>query len=83
MEKSLPAIIAINSASPMPTGARNVLFCFSAASIKTVKTSRAVKNISMNTPCAIDVPPPSCVRTLSGPGNNAETTAAAVIPPSI
>ena len=66
----------------MPTGAMNVALCFSAASIKMVKTSSAVKNISMKSPCVTVVPPPKAVRTFKGPGNNADTTAAAEIEPS-
>jgi hypothetical protein len=36
----------------MPIGAMNVARCFSAASIKMVKTSSIVKNISMKSPRA-------------------------------
>lgn len=39
----------------MPMGAMNVSFDFSAASIRTTKTSSAVMNISMNRPWAMDV----------------------------
>lgn len=90
---------AMNSAKPMPTGARKVPLCFSAASMKIVKISMAVVNISMTaprsasaislafakiysqTPCAIDVFPPSVVLTFIGPGNNAETSPALAILP--
>lgn len=50
--EDVPPIIATNSASPMPIGAMNVSLLFSAASISTTKTSSAVMNISMKTPCA-------------------------------
>lgn len=65
----------------MPTGAMNVPLCFSAASMKIVKTSSAVRNISMNRPWAMEVPPLRLVRTVNGPGKSAEHMAAAVIPP--
>ena len=45
--KYTPESSAMKSESPMPTGARNVPLCFSAASKKMVITSCAVKNISM------------------------------------
>lgn len=67
----------------MPMGAMNVPLCFSAANMKIVKTSWAVRNISMKRPCVIDVPPDRLVRTVSGPGKRAEQIAAAVIPPRI
>lgn len=67
----------------LPTGAMKVPLCFSAASMKMVKTSWAVKNISMNKPCATVVPPPSVVCTFSLPGNMQLTSAAAVKPPKI
>ena len=37
--RELPDSSAINNDSPIPTGARYVPLCFSAASIKIVKTS--------------------------------------------
>jgi hypothetical protein len=72
----------MNNESPMPIGAINVPLCFSAANMKMVKTSSAVRNISMKRPCVTEVPPPRFVRTVKGPGNKAEQIAAAVIPPS-
>ena len=79
----LPVISIMKSDSPIPIGARYVALCFSAASMKMVKTNSAVKNISRKTPCAIVVPPPREVDTLSGPGRIAETTPAAAMPASI
>jgi len=64
-------------------GAMNVPLCFSVVSIKIVKTSSAVRNISMNRPWVIDVPPPRVVCTFRGPGKRAETMAADVIPARI
>ena len=49
-DESVPASSATKRARPMPTGAMNVALVFSAASINTVKTSSAVKNISMKSP---------------------------------
>ncbi len=49
--------------------------------MKMVNTNSAVRNISMNNPCAFDVPAPSVVRTFNGPGYSADTTAAEAIPP--
>ena len=71
----------MKSDNPIPIGAIKVPLCFSAASMKIVKTSSAVKNISMNRPWTIEVPPPRFVRTVRGPGKRAEQMAAAVIPP--
>lgn len=51
--------------------------------MKIVNTSSAVRNISMNSPWVIDVPPPRDTLTVKGPGNRHETMAAAVIPPRI
>ncbi len=45
-----PASSATNNAKPMPTGAMKVAFDFSAANIKTVKISSAVRNISIKRP---------------------------------
>ena len=67
----------------MPTGARKVPLCFSAASIKMGKTSMAVKNISMNNPRAIEVPPPRVVDTFIALGKRHETTPAAAMAPRI
>ena len=89
----------------MPTGAKNVPLCFSAASMKLklsislrllggegyaccsymVKISSAVKNISMNRPWITVVFGLvfRVVRTARGPGNRADTTAAAAIAPMI
>lgn len=79
----LPASSAMNSDSPIPTGATNVALLFSAASMKMVNTSIVVKNISMKRPCVFDVPAPNDVRTLSWPGYKTSTIPAAVIPPMI
>ena len=78
-----PASSAIKRDSPMPTGAMNVPLCFSAASMKIVNTSCAVRNISMNSPCALLVPPLRDVVTARGPGNKALTIPADAIAPSI
>jgi hypothetical protein len=67
-------------ARPMPTGARNVALCFSAASMKMTKTSSAVRNISIKTPWVIVVWPVRVVFTFKGPGKSAETMPAAQIP---
>lgn len=66
----------------MPTGARNVLLCFSAASMKMVKTSMAVKNISMKRPRTTDVSL-SVVRTFIEFGKRAETMPEAAMAPTI
>jgi hypothetical protein len=60
-----------------------VPLCFSAANIKMVKTSCAVKNISMKSPWTIVVFPPRVVRTFRSPGNMHWTKPAAAIPPRI
>jgi hypothetical protein len=70
----------MKSASPIPRGARKVALCFSAASMKMQKMSSKVRNASMNKPRATDVFADKVVRTASGPGNKAATTAAALIP---
>ena len=57
--------------------------CFSAASIKMVKTNWKVRNISINRPWATEVPGDRAVRTLRGPGKRALITAALVMAPSI
>lgn len=59
---------AMNSDRPIPRGAMNVPLCFSAANMKIVKTNCIVKNISMNSPWATVVGPPSVVATLKPPG---------------
>lgn len=79
----LPVSSAMNNDNPIPTGAMKVPLCFSAASMKIVKTSSAVRNISMKRPCVTDVPPDRLVRTVKGPGKSADTMAAAVMPPRI
>jgi len=79
----VPESSAMKRERPMPTGARKVPLCFSAASMKMQKTSSAVKNISMNSPCTMLEPPPRVVDTFSGPGKSAETTAAEAIEPKI
>jgi hypothetical protein len=81
--EATPVSSAINREIPIPTGARNVLLCFSAASIKIVKTSWKVRNISIKRPCTTEVPPPRVVETLRGPGKMHETRAAATIPARI
>lgn len=45
---AIPASSDTNSANPIATGARNVAFDFSAARNNTVRSSSAVRNISMN-----------------------------------
>jgi hypothetical protein len=50
---------------------------------KIVNTSCAVRNISMNNPWALVVPPLREVVTASGPGNRVLTTPADAIAPSI
>ena len=47
----------------MPRGAMNVTFDFSAASMRMVKIKIKVRNISMKTPWAMDVPLESVVLT--------------------
>ena len=79
----IPASSAMNSDSPIPTGATKVALLFSAASMNMVNTSMVVKNISMKRPCVFDVPAPKDVRTLSWPGNRTSTMPAAVMPPMI
>lgn len=54
-----------------------MVLLFSAANIKTVKTSSAVKNISMKTPWAMDVPLVKVVVNAGFPGNMHRTRAAA------
>lgn len=58
-------------------GAMKVALLFSAANINTVKTSSAVKNISMKTPWAMDVPLVKVVVNAGFPGNMHRTRAAA------
>ena len=41
---------------PTPTGAKGVVACFSAASMRTERTSAEVMNISMKTPLVLLVP---------------------------
>lgn len=58
-------------------GAMKVSLDFSAASIKTTKTSSAVMNISMNSPWAMDVSGANVVLTVEmplGPPNMADTS---------
>jgi len=70
-----------NSANPTPTGARKVSLLFSTASISTVNTSSHVRNISIKTPCVIDVVGLSVVFTaLMSPGNMHDTRPAATMP---
>jgi len=61
--KDLPASSATKRARPMPRGAMNVTFDFSAASMRMVKIKIKVRNISMKTPWAMDVPLESVVLT--------------------
>ena len=58
-------------------GAMKVALLFSAANINTVKTSSAVKNISMKTPWAMEVPFVKVVVNAGLPGNMHRTRAAA------
>lgn len=69
----------------MPTGAMKVARDFSAASMRMTKTRSEVRNISMKTPCVIEVPPESLVMLSSGPdpGRVAELRAVATIEPAI
>ncbi len=67
----------------MPTGAMKVALCFSLASMKIVKTSSAVKNASMKTPCATLVPPARVVLTLNLAGKSPITIPEAAIAPAI
>lgn len=79
--KRTPVSSAMRRESPMHIGAMNVALCFSAASMKMVKTNPAVKDISMKRPWTTDVPAPRFVVTVRGPGNRHETTAAAEMAP--
>lgn len=72
----------MKSASPMPMGARKVDLCFSAASMKTVKTSMVVSNISMKRPRTTEVAR-SVVRTFIAEGKSADTTPAEAMPARI
>lgn len=81
--KNTPVSSAMKSAKPMPIGARKVPLCFSAASMRMVKTSMAVRNISMNSPLTIEVPPPRVVETFMAEGKRHETIPAAAIAPRI
>ena len=57
---------------------------FSAASMRMMKISSAVRNISIKTPWAIEVPGDKVVLTIAiSPGNMQETSAAATIAPRI
>jgi hypothetical protein len=67
----------------MPTGAMNMPLCFSPLSMKIVNTSSAERNISMNRPWMMGVPPPKYVRTVNKPGKRAERMAAAAMLPRI
>ena len=68
---NIPVSSAMKSDDPIPTGAMKVALCFSAAGIKIVKTSCAVRNLSMKRPRTIEVPPLSDVRMTSGAGKRA------------
>ena len=66
--------MATNKARPIPIGARNVSLDFSIASMRTTNTKSAVKNISIKSPCVIEVPPPkSELASEIGTGNMADT----------
>jgi hypothetical protein len=67
----------------MPTGAMNVLLCFSAASMKIVKSSSAERNIPRNRPWMAGVLLPRFVRTVRKPGKRVGHMAAAVLPQRI
>ena len=69
----VPTSSATNNASPIPTGATKFPVCFSAASIKIVKTSSVVKSISIRTACALVVVAKGVVETVSSPVNSALT----------
>jgi hypothetical protein len=69
--------------NPMPMGARKVPLCFSAASMRMVKTNMAVRNISMNRPLTTEVPPPRVVDTFIALGKRQETIPAAAMAPRI
>lgn len=79
----LPQSSARKKERPIPTGARNVALCFTTASMIITNTSWAVKNISMNKPWDMDVPPPKVVSTLRLFGNRQDATPAAAMPPRI
>ena len=49
-DRDLPTSSAMKRLNPMPTGAIKFPWCFSAASMKIVKTSWAVRIISIMTP---------------------------------
>ena len=81
--QDLQASSATKRARPIPTGATNVLGCFSAASMRITKRSRAVQNISMKTPLTMETPGERVVAYVIGPGNMQSTRAAAMMPPRI
>jgi hypothetical protein len=64
---------------PIPMGAMNVPLCFSAASMKIVKSSSGERNISMIRPWMTGVLLPRFVRTVRKPGKRAGHVAAAVM----
>ena len=78
-----PTSSAMKRLNPIPTGAMKFPWCFSAASMNIVKTSWAVRIISIITPWALVVPPPSVVETASLPWNKACTIYAATMPATI
>lgn len=78
----IPVSSAKKNANPIPNGAMKVALCFSTASISIVSTNWAVRNISMNSPCAIDVPLIRRVPTAREVGKMAEATPAAAMPPT-
>lgn len=84
-DRSIPDSSHMKRARPMPTGAMKVALCFSAANMKMVKTSSAVRNISMKRPRAMEHGGlvERVVRTARGPGKRADTMPAAAMPPSI
>ena len=81
--RHLPTSSAMNRDKPMPMGARKVPSCFSAASMKIVKVNCAVKSISITTPCAGVVPPPSVIPTLRPPWKSPYTIYEAMIVPTV
>ena len=73
----------MNSASPIPTGATKFPVCFSAASMKMVKTSKVVSSISIRTACALLVVAKGVVETLRSPVKSALTRKAPTMAPII
>ena len=55
--------------SATPADATKVALYFSAASMRMVKTSSPLRNISMKETACYDVPPEMLARIITGPGN--------------